>query len=104
MNVFLSSKAETKLLELANYLIEEWSHKVKDKFFERFNKKVTQISIQPNSCPKSYELAGLHKCVVSKQTTFYYRVIKEKNEIEIITIFDSRQHPRKIIKEVKKRI
>ena len=53
MNVYLSSKAETKLLELANFLIEAWSHKVKDKFFERFNKKVKQISIQSNSCPES---------------------------------------------------
>ncbi|MGM0580302.1 MAG: type II toxin-antitoxin system RelE/ParE family toxin [Bacteroidota bacterium] len=100
MKVYLSSKAETKLLELAKFLIEKWSHKVKAKFFERFNKKVKQISIQPNSCPKSKEIVELHKCVVTKQTTFYYRVIKAKNEIEIITIFDSRQNPNKLFKDV----
>jgi hypothetical protein len=32
-------------------------------------------------------------CVVSKQTTFFYRVNYIRNEIEIITVFDTRQDP-----------
>jgi len=52
--------------------------------------------IQPDSCPKSSEFDNLYKCVVTKQTTFYYRILEEKNEIEIITVFDTRQNPDKL--------
>ena len=39
-------------------------------------------------------------CVVSKQTTFFYRVNNIRNEIEIITVFDTRQAPEKLDDEV----
>jgi hypothetical protein len=38
--------------------------------------------------------------VVTKQTTFYYRVLKNKKELEIITIFDTRQNPNKLKKDL----
>ena len=48
---------------------------------------------------KSNKFQGLYKCVVTKQTTFYYRVSVELKEIEIITIFDTRQNPNKLKKD-----
>lgn len=36
-----------------------------------------------------------------KTTTFYYRIIKVKNEIEIITVFDTRQNPNKLETDIK---
>jgi plasmid stabilization system protein ParE len=65
-------------------------------FFSKLNDKIKQISHQPESCPKSSEHKNLYKCVVTKQTTFYYRVKAEQKEIEIITFIDSRQHPDKL--------
>lgn len=41
------------------------------------------------------------ECVVTKHTTFYYRVLQQSNEIEIITIFDTRQDPDKLKKDIK---
>jgi hypothetical protein len=52
--------------------------------------------LQPESCPKSKELGGIYKCVVTQQTTFYYRILADKKEIEIITLFDTRQDPDKL--------
>ena len=48
----------------------------------------------------STEFKGLFKCIVTKQTTFYYRVLSDKNEIEIITLFDTRQDPEKLRKDI----
>lgn len=100
MKVFLSELAESKLLKLSEYLLENWNLKTRDKFISKLNEKIGQISLQPNSCPTSSEFANLYKCVVTKQTTFYYRVNFDKKEIEIITIFDTRQHPDKLKKDI----
>ena len=100
MTVFLSELAESKLLKLSEYLLEEWNLKTRDKFILKLNDKIKQISNQPDSCPESSEYENLYKCVVTKQTTFFYRIIAEKKEIEIITIFDTRQHPDKLKKNI----
>ena len=101
MDVFLSKLAESKLLDLKEYLLEKWNVKVKNDFFQKFKEKVDMISNQPESCPQSKEFKGLFKCVVSKQNTFYYRVSYDRNEIEIITVFDTRQNPEKLKKDLK---
>ena len=101
MKVFLSELAESKLLKLSDYLVENWNLKVRNKFIAKLTEKINQISHQPQSCPESSEFKGLYKCVVTKQTTFYYRIIAAKDEIEIITIFDTRQHLDKLEKDLK---
>ena len=100
MRVFLSELAESKLLKLSEYLLENWDLKTKDKFITKLTEKIEQISIQPQSCPNSSEFHNLYKCVVTRQTTFYYRIIGNRNEIEIITLFDTRQNPDKLTKDI----
>ncbi len=96
MEVFISELAEYKLKKLTEYLLEQWSFKVKKDFLAKLTKKIQQIQSQPESCPKSNELGGIYKCVVTKQTTFFYRVNFEREEIEIITLFDTRQDPERL--------
>ena len=98
MKIFLSELAETKLQKLSEYLLENWNLKTRDKFISKLTEKIEQISIQPDSCPKSSEFENLYKCVVTKQTTFFYRIKAKEKEIEIITIFDTRQHPNRLKK------
>lgn len=100
MKVYLSELAETKLLKLSEYLLEKWNLKTRDKFINKLTEKIKQISLQPKSCPQSSDFNGLFKCVVTKQTTFYYRINSDLNEIEIIILFDTRQHPDKLNKEI----
>lgn len=101
MNVFLSELAEAKLLKLSEYLVENWGLKSKDKFISKLTEKIKQIAYQPDSCPQSSEFKNLYKCVVTKQTTFYYRIKVDTKEIEIITIFDTRQDPKSLKKDFK---
>jgi len=101
MKVFLSKLAENKLLKLSDFLLENWSLKVKNDFIEKLTSKINQISEQPESCPQSSEFKGLFKCVVTKQTTLYYRINLDRKEIEIITVFDTRQNLDKLEKDIK---
>jgi len=94
MKVYLSSQASAKLEKISNFILQKWDKKTRDKFIERLISKFNQISNYPNSCPKSTKKSGIYKCVLSKQTTFYYRI--NNNEIEIITFFDSRQDPERL--------
>ena len=98
MNVFISELAEERLGNLAAYLLKEWGYKVKSEFLIRLDRKISQISLHPESCPKSAELGGIYRCTVSKQTSFFYRVDFKKEEIEIITFFDVRLDPDKLKK------
>lgn len=100
MEVFFSDLAELKLKSLTNYLLEEWSYEVKTEFLAKLTAKIDHISIYPESCPKTSNYGGIYKCVVTKQTTFFYRVNFVDEEIEIITLFDTRQDPNKIDKHL----
>ena len=92
--VVFSKRARRKLEKLLVYLESEWSLKVKNEFIEKLDRCVLQISQHPESCPVSGEFPGLYKCVVTKQTTLYYRI--EEKEIQVITFFDNRQDPKKL--------
>ena len=101
MEVYLSELAEKKLTKLTEYLLKKWNFKVKNDFILKFTNKIEQLISQPESCPQSKQFKGLYKCVVTKQTTFYYRINWDLKQIEIITIFDTRQNPDKLQKDIK---
>lgn len=100
MNVFLSKSAEEKLLKVTEYLLENWGANVKKEFINKLTQKIDQIALQPEICPKSSVFKNLYKCVVTKQTTFYYRISTTPKSIEIIAFFDTRQSPDKLSDEL----
>ena len=61
-----------------------------------------QISIHPNSCQESKEMKGIFKCIITKQSSFFYRILLD--EIEIITFFDNRQNQKSIFEELKEQL
>lgn len=72
--VYLSPVAELKLEKLIEYLKAEWGDKTKSKFLKELKKSISKIENFPESCPKSDLYDGIHKRVVSKLTSFYYRI------------------------------
>ena len=100
LKVYLSPLAEFKLDLLLQYLETEWGHKSKLDFLDKLKVSVGRISTFPKSCPESQEIPGVFKCVVTRQTSFYYRI--NSDAIEIITVIDNRQDPAKISDEIKK--
>ena len=98
-NVIISKLAERKLETLFEFLTANWSIKVKNDFIIKLDKYVSIIKTQPESFPSSEKDKGLRKCVITKQTTLFYRF--DEKSIKIVTIFDTRQNPKKLIQDVK---
>jgi plasmid stabilization system protein ParE len=96
--VVISKTTEKKLDSLFNYLIEKWSIKVKNEFIEKLDYSIELIRNQPELFPESKEGKRIRKCVVTKQTTLFYRFTSK--QINVITIFDTRQSPKKLKKEI----
>ncbi|MDH5603645.1 MAG: type II toxin-antitoxin system RelE/ParE family toxin [Cyclobacteriaceae bacterium] len=95
----ISLRASKRLDNLLKYLELEWSVKVKREFIEKIDKALNQIQELPDSFPKSDEVKNLHKCVVTKQTSMYYRYTSKT--ITIVAIIDNRYSDNRKKKEVK---
>ena len=95
----LSKRAMQKLNSLLGYLEKEWSLKVKHEFVLKLDKSFKQIQNQPDIFPESSKIRGLRKCVVTKQTTVFYKY--SETTIDVITIFDNRQNPKSLTAETK---
>jgi len=95
----LSKRTTRKLDSLLIYLEEEWSTKVKHEFVLKLDKSLKQIQKLPDSFPESEKIRGLRKCVLTKQTTVFYKY--SETTIDVITIFDNRQNPKSLKKETK---
>jgi len=92
--VIISKTAEKKLSSLFEYLLENWSAKVKSNFIIKLDHNIDIIKLEPETFPESQKDLGLRKCVITKQTILYYRF--DSKHIKIVTIFDTRQNPKKL--------
>lgn len=96
--VIITKTAEKKLNKLFDYLSENWSEKVKKEFIKKLDHNLEIIKNYPEIFPKSDAKPGLHRAVITKQTTIFYRF--NSSEIKLVTVFDSRQHPNKLYKHL----
>jgi len=101
VKISLSSLAVDTLENILDYIEDSWSKVSRDKAFKKVLGKFDQISSQPRSCPKSNIESNMFKCVVSKQTSFFYRI--KADEIEVIIFYDNRQDPKIIIDKYKRK-
>ena len=94
----LSRRASNKLDKLLQYLETEWSIKVKTEFIKKLDKSLSMIQDNPEYFPKSEEVKGLHRCIITKQTTIFYKY--DSKYIYVVALFDNRQDPEKLKKEM----
>lgn len=96
--VVISKTAKKKLEKIFEYLIKEWSVKVKKDFVETLDSSIEIIKKQPEIFPESKKGKSLRKCIITKQMTLYYRYNSKR--INIVTLFDTRQNPNELDKEI----
>ncbi|HBB91617.1 MAG: plasmid stabilization protein [Bacteroidetes bacterium GWF2_49_14] len=99
LQVKISNKASLSIERLLNYLEANWSVRVRSDFIMKLDRAINLIQSQPDSFPSSTVIKGLHKCVVTKQTSLFYTY--DKAYIYIVALFDNRQDPKRLRKEVK---
>lgn len=90
-----SDEALTNLKGIIDYLEYRWTKREIKKFAQLLDKQLKLIEDNPYLFSESEKSNGLRKSVLSRQTTIYYRITNF--EIRIITLFDNRQHPNKLI-------
>ena len=96
--VVISKTAEKKLVKLFDYLSEKWSEKIKNDFVKKLDHNIEIIRVQPEIFPESKKGKKLRPCVITKQTTLYYRFNSKR--VDVVTIFDTRQNPNKLESEL----
>jgi plasmid stabilization system protein ParE len=94
----LSKRASLKLDKLLIFLEEEWSLKAKKDFLFKLDASLVNIQKLPASFPESKKIPGLRKCVVTRQTSIFYKY--SDSTIYIVSLFDNRQNPKSLVKEI----
>jgi len=74
-------------------LKENWTNKELKKLAKELDKTLSLISQNPNLFPFS-DKKQIRKAVVKKLNTIYFRV-SNTHDIEILSFFSNRQHPKK---------
>ena len=98
-HIKLSKRSVRNLENLLEYLETAWSLKVKKDFVKKLDSGLLHLSQFPESHPESNVKKGLHKFVLTKQTTVYYKF--NTRSLFIVTLFDTRQNPDKLKRETK---
>jgi plasmid stabilization system protein ParE len=89
MSIFFSQEAEEQLDALLHYLEHVWGERAMFNFLDKLDQSLLIVSEMPNAFPHSDVFPGLYRCVVTRQTSAYYRILD--NEIEVVAILDNRQ-------------
>lgn len=92
--IIWTSRALSDLKNTIAYLEENWTSREIQKFALLLDLQLNRLKIYPNLFPKSHRYKKIRKSVLSRQVSMYYRVVNQ--EIQIISLFDNRQNPKKL--------
>lgn len=93
LDIRYSKRAKNEYFKLLDYLIDNFGARIAEKVDKDILNTLKQISLNPIQFPDSKEKKGIRRCVLSKQTTIYYRV--KRNYVEIVTLWANKKNPRK---------
>ena len=90
--VTISKRAENNIEVLYEYLNDNWPDKVRIDFIKSLKKEVDYLRVNSYINQKSDLKRGIRRSIITKHNILYYRILDE--EVEIITIQDSRMNPK----------
>ena len=86
--------AQNELNAIYDYLEENWTIREIINFSTELERVLSIICKFPHIFPASLAKKSVRRCVISKQTSLYYKI--SKNQIVIISLFDNRRNPNKL--------
>lgn len=92
--VFWTTEAEQTFNQNILYLEYEWTEAVIENFISKTDEAITIIKENPLLFPSVNKRKGIHKCLVVKQVSLYYKVID--SSIYLITFWNNYQDPKKL--------
>lgn len=95
MTIVWSEKAEKDFDKILGYLESEWGKQSVENFTKLTEDLLMHISNSPEMFPSAYsKKKNIRRALITPHNRLYYRI--DKNQILLLTIFDTRQHPSKL--------
>ncbi|RZK47874.1 MAG: type II toxin-antitoxin system RelE/ParE family toxin [Pedobacter sp.] len=91
--IFWTDHALDELEKTIEYLEENWEISDLVNFATKLENTISLISQNPDLFPSSGIKKGIHRAIVAKHNSLYYRL--NQDTIEIISFFSHRQSKRK---------
>lgn len=91
--IIILKRADQKVKQVYAYLLENWNQKVADEFYEKFEKIIHIISLQPGIGRASGKRPEIRRKLVTKHNCLYYRI--KDDSVIIINLLDTRRNPTK---------
>jgi plasmid stabilization system protein ParE len=85
-------RAINELDDIIQYVIDHFGFKAAEKVKSDFSQIIQQIAINPFQFPYFNKRRGIRKCVMSPQTTLYYRF--NKNVVNLLSFRGNFLNPR----------
>ena len=92
--VVISPQAKEDIQNILLYLKEHWTQKSIEEFLQKLEIFYSVISLNPRLFGYYNKRENIRNYALTKQNIIYYR--NRKSVIEIITVFDGRQNPKKL--------
>jgi len=97
--IVISPEAKEDIENILSYLNKNWGNLIVQEFLQKLNTFYYIVSVNPRLFGFYNKSKNIRKYLISRQNIVYYRI--KNNEVQIITIFDTRQNPSKLRKKLK---
>lgn len=94
-NIEWTDEAINNLDSIIDYLTIRWTDKEIRNFFKKLDRHLKVISTNPLSFPISDLMPNVRRCVLSSQTTIYYKL--KIDQVVILSVFCNSQDTDSII-------
>lgn len=92
--VLVSPQAKQDIEGVLEYLKDHWHQPVIDDFLEKLDTFYIIVSRNPHEFGYYSKSRNIRNYAITQQHVIYYR--NKRNAVEIITLFDARQSPKKL--------
>ena len=94
----LTPNAEADLTAISEYILTSFGRLALNHFYELYESKLALIASYPTRYPILQKKNKIRKSVITKQSVILY--IDTPEEIRVISVFDTRQNPENIGKQL----
>jgi plasmid stabilization system protein ParE len=92
--IIWSPKAKLTYNQILDYLETAWTEKEIKNFIERTEEALNHILSNPFLYPHSRRKKRIHRCVIARQVSLFYRITD--THIELLVFWDNRRDPVKL--------
>jgi len=97
MKISWTPTARKTYFKILDHLAEEWTKREVKNFINEVESLLEQIETNPEMFQASRKKKNVRKGIITKHNTLYYRIKPRKKELELISFWDNRQDPGKMI-------